>query len=225
MLVEFDFSGEAPDILLEDATSEERHTIAGWVREAIAENKQKEPHIDYIHRWCDGFSFEEEVDYTDRFTLQWLGSFLLQLEEDTLDDEAYLRICHETGRVADAVERLLELGRIDEAAQEMKRASDYDLLSIANLFVEAGQDAMAEQIMQQRAWKSQDSRLLEWLKNTIKRGAMTKTSWYRRRQNSRKPLPLKLTGKFVYWLRDAVAGRRCGQSYMLSSRPAILAKY
>ena len=158
------FGEDAPGILLEDTTAGERHTIAGWVREAIAENKQKKPYINYRYHWYAGFSFEEEVDYSDRFALQGLGGFLLDVEEDTLDDEAYLRICRETGRIADAVERLLELGRIDEAAMEAKRDSDYHLLSIADLFIEYGQDAVAERIVQQRAWRSRDSRLLEWLK-------------------------------------------------------------
>ncbi len=162
------FGEDAPEILLEDTTDEERHTIAGWVREAIAENKQKAPKFDFNSRWLDGFSFEEESVYTENFALALLGGYLLELEEDTLDDEAYLRICRETGCIADAVVRLLELGRIDEAVQETKQASDYDLLGIANLFVEARKNTVAERIMQQRAWRSRDSRLLEWLKKHYK---------------------------------------------------------
>ncbi len=162
------FGEDAPDILLEDTTDEERHTIAGWVREAIAENKQQAPKFDFHFRWLDGFSFEEESVYTENFALELLGGYLLELEEDTLDDEAYLRICRETGRIADAVVRLLELGRIDEAVQETKQASDYDLLGIANLFVKARKNRVAERIMQQRAWRSRDSRLLEWLKKNYK---------------------------------------------------------
>jgi uncharacterized Zn finger protein len=162
------FGEDAPEILLEDTTDEERHTIAGWVREAIAENKQQAPNFDFNSRWLDGFSFEEESVYTKNFALALLGGYLLELEEDTLDDEAYLRICRETGRIADAVVRLLELGRIDEAVQETKQASDYDLLGIANLFVEARKNTVAERIMQQRAWRSRDSRLLEWLKKHYK---------------------------------------------------------
>jgi uncharacterized Zn finger protein len=162
------FGEEAPDILLEDTTAEERQAIAGWVREVIADNKKKEPQIHYNDRRLDGFSFEEEVDYTDDYALEWLGGFLLELEEDTLDDEAYLSICRETGRVDDAVELLLELGRVDEAVQETKKASDYELLGIADLFVKAGQDAVAERIMQQRAWRSRDTRLLEWLSKHYK---------------------------------------------------------
>ncbi len=170
------FGEDAPDILLEDTTDEERQTIKGWVREVITQKKQKTPATHFNSRWLDGFSFEEEVGYTDSFALELLGGYLLELEGDALDDEDYLRICRETGRVADAVSRLLESGRIDEAVQETRQASDYDLLSIANLFVEAGQNAVAERIMQQRAWRSRDSRLLEWLKKHYKtpRGAEDK---------------------------------------------------
>jgi uncharacterized Zn finger protein len=158
------FGEDAPDILLEDTTDEERRTIAGWVREAIVNYKKKNPHIHYTFQRIDGFSFEEEAVYTEDFALELLGGYLLELEEDTLDDEAYLRICRETGRIADAVIRLLELGRVDEAVRETRQASDYDLLGIASLFVEAGENTVAERIMQQRAWRSRDARLLEWLK-------------------------------------------------------------
>jgi len=162
------FGEDASDILVQETTPGERQTIAGWVRGAITEYKQKKPHIDYRSRWYDGFSFEEEIDNSDTFTLPALGGFLLELEEDTLDDETYLRICRETGRVADTVERLLALGRIDEAALETTRAGDYDLLHIADLFIEAGQDAVIERIMRQRAWKSRDARLLDWLSKHFK---------------------------------------------------------
>jgi uncharacterized Zn finger protein len=162
------FSEAAQEIMSENTIAEERHTIAGWVREAIDENKRKEPYINHRYHFYDGFAYEEEVEYTDRFTLQMLGGFLLDLEADTLDDETYLNICRETGHVADAVERLLELGRIDEAAKETDRASDFDLLGITDLFVKSGQDRVAKHIMQQRAWRSRDARLLEWLEKSSK---------------------------------------------------------
>ncbi len=131
------------------------------MREAIAEDKKKEPYVNYRSHWYDGFSFEEEVSYTNSFALECLGGILLELEEDTLEDEACLLICRETSRVRDAVQRLLKMGCIEEAVSVAKQASDYTLLSIADLFVEAGQDVVAERIIQQRAWKSRDSRLLE----------------------------------------------------------------
>lgn len=149
---------------MQSTTAEERHTIAGWVREEIAKNKNKPVSRSYRFQWYGSFSFEEEIthDSMSGYSIQRFGGFLLDLEGDTLDDEAYLQICRETGLIKDAVERLLELGRVDEAARETKQASDYEMLSIADLFVEAGQDAVAIRLMQERAWKMRDTRLLEW---------------------------------------------------------------
>lgn len=162
------FGEDAPEIMIQETTAEERQIIADWTRAAITQHKQRKPHIDYHSRWVDGFSFEEEIDYTDHFTLPSFGSFLLDMQEDILDDEAYLRICRETGRVADEIERLLALKRDEEAALETKRVGDYDLLHIADLFLEAGKDATIERIMRQRAWKSRDTRLLDWLHEHFK---------------------------------------------------------
>jgi hypothetical protein len=154
---------DVPDILVQDATADERQMITEWVYEAIAEDKQKAQRISYASHWYNGFAFEEEVISGDNFSLQCLGNFLLDLHEDTLDDTAYLRICLETGRVADAIQRLLELGRVDEAVQATKQADDYALSRIADLFVQSGQEAVAERFMQQRVWKSRNVRVLEWL--------------------------------------------------------------
>jgi uncharacterized Zn finger protein len=134
------FGEEAPEILLGHATGEERQKIVQWTLDAIAQIPDKT-------------SWERQ---------QW-GSFLLELGEETLDDEAFLRICRETGRVADAVERLLELGRVKEAVKETEPIGDYDLLRMADIFVKHEQAATIEPIMWKRGWKLQDMRLLEWL--------------------------------------------------------------
>ena len=161
------FGEETRDILVEQTTAEERHTIASWVYEAIRASKLKQAsNISYRTHWYNSVSFDEEIiSYSlSHYETQSFGDFLLELEADTLDDEACLCICRETGRIRDAVERLLELQRVDEAAQEAQHASDYELLGIADLFVKAGQEAMAQDMIQKRAWKMQDRRLLEWLK-------------------------------------------------------------
>jgi hypothetical protein len=51
-----------------------------------------------------------------------LGGLLLDLQAETLDDEAFLAICRQTGRLKDLVERLLQLGRVDEALRETEKA-------------------------------------------------------------------------------------------------------
>jgi hypothetical protein len=96
-------------------------------------------------------------------TRQAYGKFLLDLEKDTLDDEAYLRICRETGRTFDLVDRLLTLGRIDEAAKETQRVDDHAILRLADLFIQHGQDAVAERLVRARIKENQPLHLLEWL--------------------------------------------------------------
>ena len=135
---------EAPDILLKHATSDERRMIAAWVRKEIAK--------------------PDNSGWGSRFRDQWYGGFLLELEAGNLDDEAYLRVCRETGRIADAVERLLTLGRLEEAIRDAEGEGDYDLMSMADIFVQHGHHTEAEKMIRLRAKKSDDTRLLDWLK-------------------------------------------------------------
>ena len=122
------FAERAAEQLVRYATPLERQTIAEWIREALADE-------------------EQVIAGSER---QTYGKFWLDLQNETLDDEAYLRICRETGRTSDLIDRLLALGRIDEAAQETRRADDYSLLGLANLFIQHGQDAVAERLVKAR---------------------------------------------------------------------------
>jgi catechol 2,3-dioxygenase-like lactoylglutathione lyase family enzyme len=122
------FDTSAADQLVRYTTPLERQTIAAWIREALSDE-------------------EEEITGSER---QEYGKFLLDLQKETLDDETYLRICRETGRTSDLVDRLLTLGRIDEAARETQQVDDYALLGLADLFIQHGQDAVAEHLVRER---------------------------------------------------------------------------
>jgi len=146
-----DMGYEAPDIILEQAVPEEKQQVAGWVRDAIPAGN----------------------DWSDNYHRQRYGGFLLCLEEDQLDDEAFLRICRETNRWHDLVDRLLTLGRVEEAAAAARQVDDYDLLQLADLFVSHGHGDLAEELIRERARTPQagpdgrartDSRLVVWLK-------------------------------------------------------------
>jgi uncharacterized Zn finger protein len=137
-----DMGYEAPGIILEQSTPEQRRLVAGWVRSAMPTS--------------DSWSHD--------YHRQILGRFLLELEKDELDDEAFLRICRETGRWLDLVDRLLALKRVDEAADVARSAGDYDLLRLADVFVAHGQADLATELMRTQAKASQDTRLPEWLK-------------------------------------------------------------
>ncbi len=122
------FDTSAADQLVRYTTPLERQTIAAWIREALSDEEE-------------GITGSERQEY---------GKFLLDLQKDTLDDETYLRICRETGRTSDLVDRLLTLGRIDEAARETQQVNDYALLGLADLFIQHGQDAVAERLVRER---------------------------------------------------------------------------
>ena len=135
---------EIPEMLKQHTTGEERAMIVGWLRAELAK--------------------PDTSGWGEKFRNQSYGYLLLDLQAETIDDETFLRICRETGRTADAVERLLELGRVDEAVQEAEQTGDYDLMHIASIFVEHEHGIEAEAIIRKRAQTSQDTRLQDWLK-------------------------------------------------------------
>jgi uncharacterized Zn finger protein len=136
-----------PEILLEETNPAERAAICDWVQAALPGTRE----------------WGQEI----------LGGLLLELQADALDDEAFLDICRRTGRLNDLVDRLLALGRVDEAAIEARRAGDYYLLALGDNFVEHGQGDLAEELIRERATSSQDARLTAWLKGyALKRGRL-----------------------------------------------------
>jgi uncharacterized Zn finger protein len=137
-----DMGYQAPFIILEQATPEEKRQVAGWVRVAMPVGES----------------------WSDNYQRQVYGGFLLSLEEDQMDDETFLRVCRETKRWRDLVNRLLALGRVEEAAAMAREVSDYELLRLAELFVSHGHADLIEELIRERAPTSRDSRLTVWLK-------------------------------------------------------------
>ncbi|MFZ2098515.1 MAG: SWIM zinc finger family protein [Anaerolineales bacterium] len=138
-----------PDILLENATPQEKELLASWTRSAL--------------------------NGTREWGQEMLGGLLLDLQAEMLDDEAYLEICRLTARRTDLVERLLQLGRLDEAMTESEKAKDYQLLTLADLFAQRGYGDLAERQVSARSETSRDDRLIDWLKDyAIQRSDLTK---------------------------------------------------
>ena len=140
------WEAEAEDILLEYAVGEEKNTIAGWVQAAIPG----------IHSPFDEFQRQR---YSD---------FLQELGADDLGDAAYLELCRKNGRWADVVERLLTLGRLDEALAEAGRAGDMELRYLAGVFNAQGHGRRLEPLLAGRIEETGDHRLMEWLKERHK---------------------------------------------------------
>src|SRR5438067_1110602 len=145
-------SSRVPTMLVRWTTLEERLMIATWVREAF----------DLDIDW-----HADDVSESDDF-----NDFLLGLEADTIDDETFLRLCHETESYDYLIERLLKRGRLEEALAEAQHVGNYDIVVIADILDEQGHDAAAEHLIEERVKKSNDTRLLQWLKERYQaRGA------------------------------------------------------
>jgi hypothetical protein len=141
----FGLTRDIPPEFLQDTTPEEKHLIAQWLRAALAELQEKKPESDW-HR--------------KRF-----GGLLLALEADQLSDEEFLRIGRETKSIQEEVTRLLELGRVDEAVQDASQANGWQLVKLADLFVQYEQDGAVERMMDEKAQQEMYTTYAEWLKS------------------------------------------------------------
>ncbi len=139
-----------PEIFMSQATPSERTEIVKWTREIMPKGNS----------WSDGY--HREV----------LGKLLLDLEADTLDDEAYLRICRQTGRLNDLIDRLLILNRMDEAEAAARTAEDYSLFKATEIFTKHKRADLAEKLVIERLQTSSDKdvdeRLIEWLSDRFR---------------------------------------------------------
>jgi hypothetical protein len=135
-------SDSIPEALLHRTTAAERRQVAMWLRERLPQG--------------DSWSAE--------YQRRAIGSFLLELEADELDDEAYLRLCRETGRAVELVDRLLSLDRLAEAMKAIKAAEDHELLRLADVLVQHGHAQEAEWLVEDRAGTAHGTHLLDWLK-------------------------------------------------------------
>jgi len=146
------FATSVADQVTKLATQQERLMVASWIHDALADE-------------------EEEATRSQRKSY---GDLLLELEKDTLDDEAYLRICRETEHTSELINRLLTLDRVDEAMAETQHMGDYALLKYIDLFIQYGQDALAERVVKEHLKAEEpSSNLLAWLQK-----------YYRTRDNS-----------------------------------------
>ncbi len=134
---------EAEGLILEYADDDEKRVVAGWARTAML----------------------AATGQYDSYRRQAYGSILLDLEVDHLDDDAYLEICRESGLLDHLVDRLLTLGRLDEALAEAGRTGDSDLLTLAEIFGAHGYDRRLEPLVAKRIETTRIDGLVVWLKD------------------------------------------------------------
>ena len=163
----------APPLILEHATGEEKRAVAGWVRAAMPVGNS----------WSDNYHRRE------------YGRFLLGLEITHLDDASFMSICRESGLLADLVNRLLTLGRLDEAIAEAQPAEGYELLTLADVFSEHGYSQRVEPLLLRRIETNRDHRLIEWLKERHKeRGELTEALVFAKRLLEERPQLARVSG-------------------------------
>lgn len=139
---DFDLDESIPDLLVRHTTADEQRLLTEWV---------------YTHMSPRTHGY---MDYQRRA----YGALLLQLEGPTVDDATFLRICRETGRTQELVDRLLALGREDEAITEAEATDDRELLPMADLFLRHGIPEIAERLVRDRFARTDDIGMLRWLK-------------------------------------------------------------
>jgi len=141
----FGLTKDIPPEFLQSTTPEEKHLVAQWVRIALAELQEN----------------KQESDWR----LKRFGALLLALEADLLSDEEFLRIGRETKSIQEVVTRLLQLDRVDEAVQDASQTHGWQLVKLADLFVQYGQDSAVERMMYEMAQQERYTIYADWLKN------------------------------------------------------------
>lgn len=141
----FGLTKDIPPEFFQATVPEEKHLVAQWVREALAELQENKQESEWRRK---------------RY-----GGLLLALEADVLSDEEFLRIGRETKSIQEVVTRLLELDRVDEAIQDASQANGWQLVKLADLFVQYGQDTAVESMMSEKAQQEMYTIYGEWLKN------------------------------------------------------------
>jgi hypothetical protein len=187
-MLEFDLTDvDIPSVVARHATAEERAELAGRIREVLEEVRG-----------------EEYADYRREALMRGL----VALEGDRLGDEELLRIYREEGMSRELVDRLLALRRFEEAEGELERASEREVLPLADLFVRRHRAGPAERVV--RSWaeraRDHDVRFLEWLrrraearKDRSEQRELTEAIFRRRPSALEYKALRKLVGKRAEW--------------------------
>lgn len=135
----YGFSDMSYAPLTQKSTSAEKETVAQWARNAQRQGSSS--------KWRN----------------QGLGGLILRLTEDSISDDDYIALTLKSERYSDAVKRMLEVGRLDSAEKVAQTVGDYELVMLANLFLENGYGERIEPLVLKRTATSNDTRLNIWL--------------------------------------------------------------
>lgn len=148
-------SDDVPDILDKQTTAGERATIATWIREELSDDQDSNSNW-RRHTW---------------------GRLLLDFEEELKDDDAFLKHCREFGLNVNLVNRLLERGRLEEALEEIRSSSDYDLMALADRLIAHKHVDLAHSLVRERLSATADGPNHWQLRDWIKRFYQAHENW------------------------------------------------
>lgn len=135
-------SDDVPEVLRRRASKIEKGRLAAWVE-------------DRLPTAGDGFRREAAAH------------MFLELGGEALDDEAYLGFCLENGLHMERVERLLALGRSEDAARATDGVPHHRLTDAAELLVKAGHSTLAVGVVRTRLADPDASRFRDRLKKWL----------------------------------------------------------
>ncbi len=130
-----DMGVDAPDVISREGSGEEKDKVTEWLLAATNEDERGD----------------------------WLNGIIFDLQAHKMNDEEYLDYCRRARRFNSLIERLLVLGRVDEATNEARLVHDRTLISLNGLFTEHNQPNLVEQIARERLPENRSRILLEWL--------------------------------------------------------------
>lgn len=145
--------GEARDAMLTDTNPEDRQELILLLKQQLATRHPNAP-------------LNERPD-------DWL---LVLLEQDQLDDQAYIERCRKLGRHDAAIRRLIELDRIPQAIEQTRQTQEAVFLAMIQEFSARGFAAQVEPLVRERFATSANPQLGRWLEHQLaQQGAYTQT--------------------------------------------------
>ncbi len=136
------FAGKSGALIKEHASGIEKALLTAWIRADMPV----------------GLTWPDHIDR------QLRGRFLLELAQGELDEDACLQICRESGLAIELADRLLQMGRLDDALDAIGMAWGPELPELGELFDRHGKAHSIEPSLHECFESSRDSNLAEWLK-------------------------------------------------------------
>lgn len=147
------------EVLEETAVEEERRVVEKWINEALSESESGPSTTG-----DDSSADSPRSPRPEKWKRERLGALQLRIMKDYADDDRYLQACRETGHTQELVRTLLDVSRVDDAAEAVADISDYDLSPLLDCFVDTGASQTARKIARARLEEDPSIHVARWLR-------------------------------------------------------------